>query len=189
VRARLVRYGTGLGHVIAKVSDRQTAALSHIYSSKTCVLVFLSPVRLGIFIRLLGFSFAVIMSNLISTWAESEIAHRQGNTENQQVIRVMENLFNNETTPSKAADSIAAIYEPRQNTHHSTNFKSLWGIIAAASQTFSGKDSELLAELFIAIKSLPDVTNKHGYVFKSGGGVVWKDTPDWGWIYWEHGLG
>lgn len=130
-------------------------------------------------------------------WVDSRIAYVEQHYPNPpeeklEIIgsyRMIASLLNGQTSAKEAATNIASTFKPRMNTHHSTNFKSIWGILATASRVFSGVENERLVDLYLAIKALPDVTNKHGHVSKAAGGVVWKDMPDWGWIYWEHGLG
>jgi hypothetical protein len=46
-----------------------------------------------------------------------------------------------------------------------------------------------LVDLLIAIKQLPDVINDAGSAVTYRGRLIWRQMPDWGWIFFEHGLG
>lgn len=130
----------------------------------------------------------------VSSWASTYISHLSSRTPEEkleitQSIHLIASVLQGTISAPEAASQIAAIFKPGMNTAHSTNFKALWGIIAGATRTFSGVENESLVDLYFAIKELPEVTNKYGYVFKVGGKHPWSEMPDWGWVYWEHGLG
>ncbi|KAH0365796.1 hypothetical protein KCU65_g5759, partial [Aureobasidium melanogenum] len=108
--------------------------------------------------------------------------------EDHLVITALESLLNNQVSGSVTAKKINDIYLPSLVSGHRTSVSFVWGVMADASRWFGSTHNQQLVDLVVAIKQLPDVVNKAGYVVTHGGKVIWRGLHDFGWIFYEHGL-
>jgi hypothetical protein len=124
-----------------------------------------------------------------STWAISRrkyISDLDKSTRQLQVIDAIASCLSGSQSAQTSATGIGNIYQ----NHHTQPFREcnhVWGTIASASRLVDQVSAQRLAELFIAIKGLPDLKNTAGYS-TSIGGRFWRDTPNWGWIFREQGM-
>ena len=129
----------------------------------------------------------------LSQWAANARKKQYDNADNEeeraQAVTVIESLLNGEHSASTTARSIAAIYQPRIESGRRITVGDLWGTIIAATTLLDGAASELLVDLIIAIGNLPDVVGATGVPIKLSGCVIWRDLPDWAWLFREYGIG
>lgn len=57
------------------------------------------------------------------------------------------------------------------------------------TRSFGATHTQQLVDLHIAIKHLPDIVNDAGYAATYSGKAIWRGMPEWGWVFFEHGLG
>lgn len=136
------------------------------------------------------------MSTTISAWVEKERQSIErwsrdpvGKKENHLVISALESLLNGQLSGSITATRINEILAPRLISGTRAGVGGLWGKLAGMTRFFGATHTQQLVDLHIAIKNLPDVINSAGYVVTYGGKVIWRQMPDWGWVFFEHGLG
>jgi hypothetical protein len=136
------------------------------------------------------------MFTTVSAWIEKERQSTEKWTkdpvdkeENHLVITALGSLLNNQLSGSATATRISEILAPRLITGHRAGVGWLWGKLADSTRHFGATHTQQLVDLHIAIKQLPDIINNAGYVVTYGGKVIWREMPDWGWIFFEHGLG
>jgi hypothetical protein len=136
------------------------------------------------------------MSTTVSAWVEEERQSTEKWTkdpvdkeEKHLVITALESLLNNQLSGSATATRINEILAPRLITGHRAGVGWLWGKLAGSTRYFGATHTQQLVDIHIAIKQLPDIINNAGYVVTYGGKVIWRQMPDWGWIFFEHGLG
>jgi len=132
----------------------------------------------------------------ISDWADNFRNEREKLSINEldkkediRAIDVIESLLNGEQSATTAARSIAEIYEPRIKTNHRKSVGILWGTISEASKFLAGSAPELLADLMLAIRELPDVIVSKGCPAQCDNIVCWRDLPEWGRTFREYGIG
>jgi len=136
------------------------------------------------------------MSTTISAWVKKErqsiekwSKHPVEKEEDHLVLTTLESLLNDEISSTATATRINEILAPRLISGTRSGVGGLWGKLAGMTRYFGATHTQQLVDLHIAIKHLPDVTNNAGYVVTYGGRVIWRQMPDWGWIFFEHGLG
>jgi hypothetical protein len=105
------------------------------------------------------------------------------------VITALESLLNGQISGSATATRINEILAPRLISGQRARVGWLWGKLANATRHLGATHTKQLVDLLIAIKQLPDIVNDAGRVVTYGGRVIWRQMPDWGWIFFEHGLG
>ncbi|KAH0287527.1 hypothetical protein M436DRAFT_57577 [Aureobasidium namibiae CBS 147.97] len=135
------------------------------------------------------------MSTTISTWVEKERQSIEkwskdpvGKEESHLVISALESLLNGQLSGSATATRINEILVPRLIYGTRADVGGLWGKLAGMTRYFGATHTQQLVDLHIAIKNLPDIINNAGHVVTYGGKVIWRQMPDWGWIFFEHGL-
>lgn len=109
--------------------------------------------------------------------------------EDHLVITAFESLLNNQTSGSATATQFNNILAPRLITGYRFGVGFIWGKLADASRWFGGSHTQQLVDLVVAIKQLPDVINKAGYAVTYNGNIIWRGFPEFGWVFYEHGLG
>lgn len=128
----------------------------------------------------------------ITEWANTaRTAQGNEDAEHQRAIDAIESLLRGEQTPSDAARSIAASYEPRLRASGSGSGMAIfWYLFSVAARTLgrSREYSERLANLLIAMKSLPDVIDTHGRPVRKHTWVYWRDLPDFALTFREYGI-
>ncbi|KAK6000886.1 hypothetical protein QM012_002969 [Aureobasidium pullulans] len=108
--------------------------------------------------------------------------------ENHLVITALESLLNNGVSGSETAMKTNTIYFPRLISGLRAGVGFIWASVADASRRFGASHTQQLVDLVVATKQLPDVTNEIGYVVTYREQVIWREMPDFGWIFYEHGL-
>jgi hypothetical protein len=136
------------------------------------------------------------MSTTVSAWIDKE---RQSTDkwakdpvdkeEIRLVISALESLLNVQLSGSATATLINEILAPRLISGQRAGVGWLWGKLAEATRHLGATHTQQLVDLLIAIKQLPDITNDAGRMVTYGGKVIWRQMPDWGWVFFEHGLG
>lgn len=124
-------------------------------------------------------------------WATAARETRyQQKLEDQQAIDILESMLLGERAPSDAATAIAAIYEAPVKASNHGAVAVFWAIVSNAARVCGGTEEQpgRLADLIIAIQSLPTVTNVAGSPVKNDGAVYWKDLPGWGIGFREYGI-
>lgn len=121
----------------------------------------------------------------IEKWTKDPVEKQ----EDHLVITALESLLNNEASGSATAKKINDIYLNSLVSGYRTSVSFVWGVFADASRWFGASHTQQLVDLIVAIKQLPDVVNKAGYVVTIGGRVIFRELHDFGWIFFEHGLG
>ncbi|KAH0032986.1 hypothetical protein KCU78_g2556, partial [Aureobasidium melanogenum] len=120
----------------------------------------------------------------IEKWTKAPVEKQ----EDHLVIAALESLLNHEASGSVTAKKIKDIYLNSLVFGHRTSVSFVWGVFADASRWFGASHTQQLVDLIVAIKQLPDVVNKAGYVVTHGGRVIFRELHDFGWIFFEHGL-
>jgi hypothetical protein len=136
------------------------------------------------------------MSTVVSTWVEQARESIDKWTkdpinkeEKHLVITAIESLLHDQFSGAATATRINEILAPRLISGLRAGVGWLWGVLASATRHLGATHTQQLVDLLIAIKQLPDITNNAGYVVTYGGKVIWREMPDWGWVFFEHGLG
>ncbi|KAI4851586.1 hypothetical protein E4T44_02040 [Aureobasidium sp. EXF-8845] len=131
----------------------------------------------------------------ISTWAtlarkrRSKYPERVDDmNEDLQAIDAIENFLFNGKSSLKAARCIADIYEPRLKSRQRYDVGMLWVSICEAARSINGSASSQLAGLLLALRDQPDVVSSSGHVVNSEKQVLWRDLPEWGWLFREYGF-
>lgn len=119
----------------------------------------------------------------IEKWTKDTVAKK----EEHLVLTTLGSLLNDELSGSAAATQINDILAPR--LIYGAGVGWLWGKLAGMTRYFGASHKQQLVDLHIAIKNLPDIINDAGYKVTYGGQVIWRDMPDWGWVFFEHGMG
>jgi hypothetical protein len=139
---------------------------------------------------------SLIMSTAVSAWVEQTRQSIEKWTkdpidkeEKHLVISALEPLLNDQLSGSATATLINEILAPRLISGQRAGVGWLWGKLADATRHLGATHTQELVDFLIAIKQLPDIVNDAGSVVKYGGRVIWRQMPDWGWIFFEHGLG
>lgn len=132
----------------------------------------------------------------VSTWAtlarksRSKYPERVDDmNEDLQAIDAIENFLTNGESSLKAARCIADIYEPRLKSRQRYGVGMLWVSICEAARSIDGSASSRLAGLLIALRDQPDVVSSSGQVVNSEKQVLWRNLPEWGWLFREYGFG
>jgi hypothetical protein len=118
-------------------------------------------------------------------WAKDPVDKK----ENHLVISALESLLNGQLSSSATATRINEILAPRLISGQRAGVGWLWGKLADATKYLGATHTQQLVDLLIAIKQLPDITNDAGRTVTYSGKVIWRQMPDWGWVFFEHGLG
>ncbi|KAI4851203.1 hypothetical protein E4T44_02280 [Aureobasidium sp. EXF-8845] len=136
------------------------------------------------------------MSTAVSTWVEQARQSIEKWTkdsiekeEKHLVISALESLLHDRLSGAATATWMNEILAPRLISGLRAGVGWLWGVLAGATRPLGASHTQQLVDLLIAIKQLPDITNDAGYVVTYGGKVIWREMPDWGWVFFEHGLG
>ncbi|CAD0110875.1 unnamed protein product, partial [Aureobasidium uvarum] len=108
---------------------------------------------------------------------------------NDLVLKALESLLHNQLSSSATATRINEIFAPRLISGLNAGVGWLWGTLSDSTRYFGASHTQQLVDLVVALKQLPDVVDKAGYVVKYGGKVIWREMHDWGWIFAEHGIG
>jgi hypothetical protein len=141
-------------------------------------------------------SLTLIMSTTVSAWVEQARQLIEKWTkdpitkeEKHLVISALESLLHDQLSGPATATRINEILAPRLISGLRSGVGWLWGVLAGATRHLGASHTQQLVDLLIAIKQLPDIHNDAGYTVTCGGKVIWRQMPDWGWIFFEHGLG
>ncbi|KAI4726158.1 hypothetical protein E4T49_06103 [Aureobasidium sp. EXF-10728] len=136
------------------------------------------------------------MSTTVSSWIETRRTSNEKFTkdpitkqENNLVLTVLESLLQNQASGSATASRINEIYSPRLTSGRGPGVGWLWGALADGTRWFGASHTQQLVGLVVTLKQLPDVVDRVGHVVKYSGKVIWREMPDWGWIFAEHGIG
>jgi hypothetical protein len=121
----------------------------------------------------------------IEKWTKDAIVKE----EEYLVISALESLLYGRLSEVATARRINEILAPRLISRLRAGVGWLWGVLAGATRHLGASHTQQLVDLLIAIKQLPDITDDAGYVVTYGGKVIWRQMPDWGWIFFEHGIG
>lgn len=108
-----------------------------------------------------------------------------------QTIDALEAMLNGQNTPAGTAHTIADFSKPLilGSGYAHDHIHRLWTTITDAVVHFDDSRSGLLADLVIAIYDLPDLLDSKGRSVSVVGSKVWRELPDWGWIFGEAALG
>lgn len=135
------------------------------------------------------------MPTTISSWVEAQRASQEKwqkdpleKEENFLIISAFEQLLNNQLSASSTASRINEIVSPRLISGLRASVGCICGLFADATKHFGTSHTQQLADVIIAIRELPDVVDQKGYKVIRSGEVVWRGTPDFGWIFAEHGV-
>ncbi|SMY29908.1 unnamed protein product [Zymoseptoria tritici ST99CH_1A5] len=128
------------------------------------------------------------------TWEQSraagpvtpKTAHPRLEVMRQRVTEAINACIDGSRSPEASACMIGDTYQGHW-TLPFNECKFVWSEIASASLRVDETFAPRLADLFIAIKAQPDLVNAAGYPTDIGG-RFWKDTPSWGWMFYEHAL-
>lgn len=136
------------------------------------------------------------MSATVSAWLEKERESTEkwakdpvDKEENHLVISALESLLNGQLSGSVTATRINDALAPRLRSGKRAGVGWLWGKLAGMTRSFGATHTQQLVDLHIAIKYLPDIVNDAGRAVTYGGKVIWREMPEWGWVFFEHGLG
>ena len=137
-----------------------------------------------------------IMSTAMSNWIGKQRQSIEKWTkdpidkeEKHLVLSALESLLRNQLSGSAAATRINEVLAPRLKSGLRAGVGWLWGVLADGTRHFGATHTQQWIDLHIAIKQLPDIINDAGYVVTYGSRVIWREMPDFGWIFFEHGLG
>jgi hypothetical protein len=121
----------------------------------------------------------------IDKWTKDPIDRE----EKHLVISALESLLHDQVSGAATATQINDILAPRLISGLRAGVGWLWGVLAGATRHLGASHTQQLVDLLIAIRQLPDVINDAGRTVTHGGKVIWRQMPDWGWVFFEHGLG
>lgn len=110
----------------------------------------------------------------------------------QEAIRVIQQLLESKTEPQVAAEKLASIYEARIKSGKNESYY-LWTIIFEAIDQLGDKINNLkhLSKMIICMSKLPDVLDDHGEPIRSdiNKRIYWREMPGFAFYLGEATMG
>ncbi|KAI4842066.1 hypothetical protein E4T44_07532 [Aureobasidium sp. EXF-8845] len=135
------------------------------------------------------------MSTAVSAWVDQARQSIERWTKDPSVkedehlvVSALESLLHGQLSGATTATRINEILAPRLISGLRRGVGWLWGVLAGATRHLGASHTQQLVNLLIAIRRFPDVIDDAGRTVTYGGKVIWRQMPDWGWIFFEHGL-
>ena len=90
---------------------------------------------------------------------------------------ILENVFNNNASPSTAAEKIAS----RSTSSINADVAGLWNLTTCCAMKLP-KQQDKLVKVLVNLSKLPDVKTNDGKPMMKYGMQVWRDLPTLGWV-------